>query len=313
VLLGDPHLGRSFIHGVPLDRRGEREKMQFEQFHNNLLNANGELHVCMGDLFDKAVVSYSVILNTAYAYAQAADHNPRVQYVILKGNHDWQRDLEKPSAFDMFSALVHHIDNIQVVPTWYQPTGSDAVYFAWHPTISAKDMVASWPGQATKAYGHWDIEDFGGQNLNLIPTAKMAERGITSAYTGHIHKPQKFVRDGVAVEVVGSMQPYAHGEEVNEELYLTKTKEEVLAAGEGAFRDKCLRVDLSPGELLDFDIDCLQLTVRKPKGEDEKLEVTLGDFNMTSLFRDSFQEAGVSESVTEKLLGQYEASRMTDA
>lgn len=311
ALLGDPHLGRTFIHGVPLNRRGEREAMQWEQFTKHIINPEGDLHICMGDLFDKAIVPYSVILNAAYAYATAASLHPDVQFVILKGNHDWQRDLERPSAFDVFKRIVNDIPNIHVVSEHYQ-IGKN-LFCAWHPTIPAAKMVTDYAYDSEIVYGHWDIEDFGGENLNLIPTKEMKALRIYKAYTGHIHKPQQFERDNVDVTVVGSMQPYAHGEQINDDLYVTYTKKALAKINPSSYRNKCVRVDLSASELLDTDVDCLQLTVRKERKDGEKIEVTLGDFNMTDLFKDSFKEAGVSDTVTDSLLGKYEASRISDA
>lgn len=309
-LLGDPHLGRSFIHGVPLDRRGEREMKQFNQFHADILTPGGDLHVCMGDLFDKAIVSYSTILNTALAYAQASKRNPQTMYVILKGNHDWLRDLEKPSAFDMFARLVAQLPNVKIVDEYWSL--QDKGFIAWHPTIPSIEMVGHLNRSVAVALGHWDIESYGGDDLNLIPTKAMAERGITHAFTGHIHKPQQFTRDGVEVNVVGSMQPYAHGEENDDSLYQTVTKKELLESPVGAFRNKCLRVRLAPGELFDVEVDCLQLTVQKENGKDEPIEVQLGDFDMITLFAEAFKSAGVSDETTKRMLEQYEASRITD-
>lgn len=306
-LLGDPHLGRSFVNGVPLARRGDRESHVDFQFYRDLLNCNDDLHVCMGDLFDKAQVPYHVIMNTYLKYQFAANHHPKRHFVILKGNHDWQRDLEKPSAFDVFAALVRSISNIHIVTDHYQI--GKAVFFAWHPTISATEMVTDNVWDADVALGHWDIEDFGGDNLNLIPTAKLAELGVKKAYTGHIHKPQQFSRDGVDVTVVGSMQPYAHGEEIDDSLYQTVSKKQYLAAPAGSFHGKCLRIDLRAGETLDDEIDCLQLTIRQ-HGEDESVApVTLGDFDMKNLFTESFKEAGVSDKTTKIMLERYEASK----
>ncbi|WP_204307606.1 hypothetical protein, partial [Enterobacter hormaechei] len=52
------------------------------------------------------------------------------------------------------------------------------------------------------AYGHWDV-DPRSPSHNLIPTKELAALGITKAYTGHVHLPSTFKRDGVEVEVVG--------------------------------------------------------------------------------------------------------------
>ena len=54
TLLGDPHLGRTFVHGVPLHRRGEREVMMWRNFAQSLSNVTTPLHICLGDLFDRA-------------------------------------------------------------------------------------------------------------------------------------------------------------------------------------------------------------------------------------------------------------------
>lgn len=308
-LLGDPHIGRSFIHGVPLARRGERETMQFKQFRNSIMTPSGGLHICMGDLFDKAIVPYEVIKNVADAYIEAATKFSKTMYVILKGNHDWLRDLEKPSAFDLFAKIVAHIPNIKVVNDHYQ-IGQN-LFCAWHPTIPAAMMVLEHGYSAKVVFGHWDIEDFGGDNLNLIPTEEMEYHGVTHAYTGHIHKPHTFERDGVQVTVVGSMQPYAHGEEIEDSLYQTITKQAYLEAPAGSFHNKCLRIDLSADELLDIEVDCLQLTVRKEK-KDKTIEVVVGDFDMGKLFTDSFAELGVSEETTKRMYEAYEASRLTN-
>ncbi len=162
------------------------------------------------------------------------------------------------------------------------------------------------------SFGHWDIESYGGDDTNLIPTKHLNDIGVTHAYTGHIHKAQGFSRDGVEVTVVGSMQPYAHGEESDSSLYQTIDLKGYREAPLGAFHNKCLRIELKTGELLDDDIDCLQLTVKREKTEETKMDVTLGEFNMTELFTESFKEAGVSDDVTSALLGQYESQRIAE-
>ena len=115
TLMGDAHLGRSFIHGVALSRRGEREEMVWRDFAANLAAAKPGLHVSMGDLFDKAIVPYEVIARAAKLYRQAAEAKPQTRFVVLRGNHDVRRDLEKISAFDLFALLVRDIPTIFVV------------------------------------------------------------------------------------------------------------------------------------------------------------------------------------------------------
>lgn len=308
-LLGDPHLGRSFVHGVPLHRRGDREKMVWAQFEKSLSETTAEIHVCMGDLFDKAYVSYDVIVRAALAYMKAAEEKPDTTFVVLKGNHDWVRDLDKVSAFDIFTHIVDHIPNIFIVSKRWVWMGQLA-FFAWHPTIHAADNIPIPKfdgGIPTIAFGHWDVESFGGRDENLIPTKQLAEAGFTHAFTGHIHKADWFQRDGVGVTVVGSMQPYAHGEESNADLYVTITKDEI----DDTLHDRCVRVILQPGEVLDEEVDCLQLTIKKLEGqEDEMPAVVVGDFDMEAMFRKAFAE--VDPDITENLLQQFNMKRIAD-
>lgn len=307
--LGDPHLGRSFIHGVPLHRRGDREARVWADFTDSVTNTEADVHVNMGDLFDKAYVSYDVIMRAAQVYIEAATNNPHCSFVILKGNHDWVRDLDRHSAFDMFAAIVEHMQNIFIVSNRWQFMG-ELAFFAWHPTILAADNIPI-PEDGvgpTVAFGHWDVESFGGNGENLIPTKQLAEAGFTHAYTGHIHKEDEFERDGVYVKRVGSMQPYAHGEESNDDLYVTLTKAELT---DQTLHDMCVRVILEPGEILDEEVDCLQLTIKKLDDEDDEMPaVVLGDFDMEKMFRQAFSD--VTPEITENLLQQFNMKRLAD-
>lgn len=308
-VLGDPHLGRSFVHGVPLARRGEREEIVWKQFEKELNNLSKdiELHVNMGDLFDKAIVSYDVILRAASIYNEAAKAHPKVSFVVLKGNHDLLRDLERSSAFDLFTKLVTE-PNITVVT---KPTIlDDYVFFAYDPINDAADLVTDEMKGCKIAFGHWDTEGFGNDH-NVIPTSELNSVGIKVAYTGHVHKTNRFKRDNVDVHVVGSMQPYAHGEETKSDLYITLTLKQ-LAENKKNLTNRCVRVVLEPGELLEQEIDCLQLTVkRKTSDDDEGPEVTLGDFNMVDLFEQAFKEAGVRDDLKKQMIEQYDEERIS--
>jgi hypothetical protein len=96
------------------------------------------------------------------------------------------------------------------------------------------------------------------------------------------------------------MQPMAHGEDPDERLYVTRSLPEVEADPE-AYKDKCLRVDLRPGEVFDMEIDCLQLTVRRPDEELCDEAVVLGDFDLMALFQTAFDTEGVPEPFRERL------------
>ncbi|WP_454287286.1 metallophosphoesterase [Rhizobium arsenicireducens] len=294
-LVGDPHLGRSFLNGTPLARRGDREAMVWADFLAALHGGKFDLHICLGDLFDKWVVSYDLILNVAAEYRKAAAAAPGCSFFILKGNHDWIRDLERRSAFDVFTALVADVPNVTIVTTMLHLAGTNLVLYPWHPLWRAEEKLAV--SNAKILFGHFDT-DFG--DHNMIPTRLNFER----IYTGHIHLPARFTRDGTEVVVVGSLQPYAHGEEADDSLYVTLRPDEVT----GDLRNKCVRI---LGQY-DGEIDCLQLTYKAEKVNDDEPElenVTLGDFDMDKLFAEAFAEAGVTSLRTAEVLEQFHSKR----
>lgn len=305
--LGDTHLGRAFINNVPLHRRGEREQMVFAEFLKQLDPEGAELHVHMGDLFDKFEVSLDVLMATADAYRRAAAMNPGTVYVVLRGNHDANRNLEAVSSFDVFCELVGHLPNLKTV-TEYLRLG-EHLFLGWHPVDSADEclrraLAAVGPGAVTTVWGHWDV-DLRSPEFNLIPTKAMAAAGISHAITGHVHLAHEFERDGVNVVVTGSMLPYAHGE--GGDLYVTVSKAEVLATPE-AFKNKCVRVVLKPGEIWDVELDCLQIQLKKEEASSStEIEVKFEDFSMDDIFKDAFREENVPLEIQEECFSRWKS------
>lgn len=93
-LLGDAHLGKPFIHGVPLHRRGDREKMVWADFERSVSQTPADFHINLGDLLDRPIVPYDVIVRAPRTYIRAAEREPETQFLILQGNHDVSRDLD---------------------------------------------------------------------------------------------------------------------------------------------------------------------------------------------------------------------------
>ncbi|RWM90036.1 MAG: hypothetical protein EOR84_22770 [Mesorhizobium sp.] len=310
-ILGDPHLGRAFVRGVSLEKRGLREKMVMDDFQQRM-KASGkyDVFICMGDLFDKWAVPYSIVFQAAWAFLQAASKNPDTMYYVIGGNHDIARDLEKKGALDLFELIVsgRGTRNVEVVRHTNPDPRADiggvtCGLYAFHPTMSAADVVSR---PVEIAFGHWDTM-FG--DGNLIPTKKLAEMGCKIAYTGHVHLPDEFKRDGVKVVQVGSMQPYAHGED-NGEMYVSLTLDEVEGQD---LSDKCVRVLLAPGERLDQEVDCLQLTVQRVGTNDEEAEeVSMGDFDLMALFGQAFEAAAVPDDVRSQILTRFEETRVAE-
>jgi DNA repair exonuclease SbcCD nuclease subunit len=302
--LGDAHLGKPFIHGVPLHRRGDREKVVWADFERSVLATSADFHINLGDLLDRPVVPYDVIVRAARIYVRAAEHHPETQFLILQGNHDVSRDLERVSAFDVFAEIVWGIGTIRVVR---EPIVVDGLLLVpFDPVAPTAELIAELKPSAEIAIGHWDVESFGGDDHNLIPTKLLAELGVKRVYTGHVHKPDRFTRDGIDVVVVGSLQPFSHGEG---DMYITLSLDEAREVDPAAIKDRCIRIQLKQGETYDLEIDCLQLTLQRLGGEEEPETVTLGDFDMAALFSQAFDQAGVSADLRATVVGKHDELR----
>jgi hypothetical protein len=131
--------------------------------------------------------------------------------------------------------------------------------------------------------------------------------GVKRAFTGHVHKPDRFTRDGVDVVVVGSLQAFSHGEGP---MYVTLSLDEAREVDPAAIRDKCVRIQLRRGETYDLELDCLQLTLQRLSSEEELETVTLGDFDMAALFGQAFDQAGVTADLRATVLRKHDELRV---
>jgi hypothetical protein len=108
--------------------------------------------------------------------------------------------------------------------------------------------------------------------------------------------------------VVGSLQAFSHGEGP---MYVMLSLDEARQADPAATKDKCVRIQLQPGEIYDVELDCLQLTLQRLSSEDEPETVTLGDFDLAALFTRAFDHFGVSADLRATVLGKYDDLRVT--
>jgi DNA repair exonuclease SbcCD nuclease subunit len=307
VTLGDPHLGRQFP-GTPLHRRGEREAMQWKDLEASLAT-ECDIHVCMGDLFDKAVVPYEVILRAARAYKKAATAAPGRLFVVLAGNHDVFKEVDRVSAFNLFAEILREEMNI-MIPSKPVRFG-DHVFIPWQPFVDAAEYVELHEDaihRAAYAYGHWDIVAFGDKDQNKIPASQLASLGVRIACTGHDHLPGHLEIDGLMVVKTGSMQPYSHGEDPEDRLYETVTVDQLA---EPRLKNKCVRVQLTPDEAVPAPIDCLQWSViRKAASGVEDAptaeEVSLEDFSFSATLREAFDECLVPDPTRTAVLARLE-------
>lgn len=268
-LLGDPHLGRRFRTGVPLHRLGERETMVGEQFLAELRVPPGtELHVNMGDLFDKFIVPVEIVIWAADRYIEAAAAAPNTTFVVLRGNHDVSRDTERKSSFDLFTRLVANVPNIKVVGDTPLRIGTRG-FVGYHPFTPTIELVAGLGAGLEEVYGHWDVVDFGGDNV--IPTSTMRDQGIQRAITGHDHVARTFNQHGVHVTVTGSMQPYTHAEDPEGWLYRTLSLAELKELSAEELEHLNVRLKLTEHESIPDDLNCLSITAVRIQSEVEEV------------------------------------------
>jgi hypothetical protein len=94
---------------------------------------------------------------------------------------------------------------------------------------------------------------------------------------------------------------YGHGE--GEELYVTIDLDQ-LKSDPDQYRDKCVRIRLKEGELMDFEVDCLQLQVETPP-QNVDLNVDYDDaFDMKALAERARADAGVPQEIWDQCIAK---------
>lgn len=309
--LGDPHLGKRFNAGVPLHRKGEREKIVWEDFCENIIGTKANLHVCMGDLFDNFIVDPTTMLMAAAAYKAGVHNNPNTKYVILMGNHDMSRDVSKISSFGVFKELVSSFSNIFVVdePMWFGCLGAQFAFFPYHPFKTSYEIMSGFikhaeamQGRSMKfdaIFGHWDLDSFGEMPHNIFPH-ELAATITKDAYTGHIHLPDERSwgpNEELVLTVIGSMQPYNHSEDPKHQLYVTLTMDMLRNTDPSTLKDKCVRLVLGPNDEAPESIDCLQYTTKNMDAleDDDDLDVVLEDFDFRQIIISEMNLQGVTD------------------
>lgn len=266
-LIGDPHFGRNFRNGCPLHRRGDRERLQRDQFREELATPDVDVIVMVGDLFDQPVVPLPVLSQVISDVIEAAEARPFVSFIYMAGNHDLSRILDQQGAWDIFKLAVGWLDNVVATDKWHSQ--EDIVCFPWDWTMTAVEQVEQWvPDHHVEAViGHWDMMTFGGSDDHLCPVEALhkAFGADVSIYSGHYHEEKDYQIAGVTVHCTGSLQPYAHGEG---DMYITLTATQALETA-ADLSNKVVRILLQPGEVMP-DIDCLQLTGQRVTDQGEE-------------------------------------------
>jgi predicted phosphodiesterase len=309
-LLPDAHMGRSFVHDVPLHRRGEREASVLQDFRTRLwgtITDRPDFHICVGDLFDKASVPASVVLEAAETYRKATHRNAHTRFVVYAGNHDLSRDLEARTSFDLFAAIVgDRVTIIREHPEIISAHGLRLGFVPWNPRIAPHDAVAEFEDQGLDAvFGHWDMIAPGEDKSNLIPVEAL-QRVTPLVVTGHDHRCRAEKRGDLDVLVTGSMQPYSHSEDAAGALYVSFTLEQFLATDPATLRDKCVRVLVPQGTDAPEPVDALQFKIVRAASEKTEINVDYSaGLDMSALMATTFQEFNVGASLVEQIMQKY--------
>lgn len=308
TVLGDPHLGRRFLDGVPLHRRGHREEWMMKDFKDSLKSPIGEIHICVGDLFHTPFIPYDILHKVYTAYASASMDNRRTEYVILQGNHDVYRD-GNLSGFNILAYLMKDNPNVKVVTQPYHDPHQGILYVPFMPNTTAaevweraKALANNWPLQAI--VGHWDTE---GAGDNIIPLAEVTSIPGVTIINGHVHLPSKQeFPNGVTLVNTGSMQPMAHDQDPERRIYVVGTWEELK---DQDLYNKCLRVVIQKDYTELPVVDCLELKVIRKGAEDnhqQQLEVDFDVFDFQTLFREEMKTAAIPDAIVNTLMTAYQ-------
>ncbi len=295
-LIGDPHIGRKFKTGVPVHRLGEREASVKNQLYAEVASTDNTPVIIMGDLFDTYSIPDELTLWVSETLNEAAQWK---EVYVLRGNHCVSRDAEKRGSFDVLEKLCPNV--VFVKGVWeIQLENGYLALFGYDAFKSATELANQLTVNCNylAAFGHYDLTSHG-SDFNLVPTEVFAALKIPVAYTGHIHKGQTIERHGVTVHAVGSMQPYAHGEQAEGDLlYQTLTLEEFNARNPEDFLDVNLRILLKGDEVFDTQLDCLSLVFKHiANDEAEPLEVAYDSFNSDNILTECLD--GVSANLAD--------------
>ena len=327
--IGDPHLGRVFKTGVPSDRVGEREKSLYNTFHK-LMNPTDPLVkdvVVVGDLFDKFIVSPTVVLTAYNIILKAYNDNPNVRYTIIPGNHDLSKDTSKKSSYELLYNLLFTLSmgserlitllNHPKYVTIDNEDGSINTVLAFdcynpfpEQRWSFEDMSAECWKEAENiiTFGHWDSLDI--IESGYTPSQELLD-GSTLVVSGHEHSYKfynyPFDVNNNPVLFTGSMQPYSHAEDPEGWIYVTIDQDELVDYDLSTLKYKCVRIYCDNTFALTTPIDCLSLSYLYKESEivEDTLEEDIQSLDdsytarMTNIISALKSDTGYEEDILE--------------
>lgn len=268
ALIGDPHLGKDFDKHAPEARRGQRTTMQMAQFYDEL-RAPADIIVMVGDLFDHPRVGDGIVIGAAHAVRFMAEAWPDKTFIMMAGNHDVPRNLTSVGAWTKFTKILEDRQpNLHVVRR--PAVIEDIAVFPWEWDRTALEQIEDVKDEKVlAAIGHWDLELFDGDGAHMAPTKELVSLfGDIGIYSGHFHTPGVYLVDGIDVVCTGSMQPISHGEDPNNNFYITVTLDELAEMQPEDYHDKHVRVLVKAGEEVPA-LNCLGVTHKRLVEETE--------------------------------------------
>lgn len=305
-LIGDPHITRKFDFGVPLARKGERERLLFGDFHDRLYEGDERLVVMVGDLFEKPICNLQDLYTILNMILTAAQRQPERHFVMMAGNHDISPQASTRGAFDILSLFQGLVPNLTIA---LAPVVIDRVAcFPWEWDRTALDQLDDLADQEFDyAVGHWDLVLYDENHADhMCPAKALTDMGAKEIHSGHWHVAGEYKIEGITVQCTGSMQPMTHAEDPDGEMYVTLPLEEFEEADPLTFKNKYVRVLIKKGEEVDDLPDCLgfkTLTVDAPLSldTDEPQEVSLDGFKVSDLIERVLKNHDVPEDVASEI------------
>lgn len=306
-VIGDPHLGKYFRNNIPKDKLGVLEQHMFSLFSSLLNNPEVDIYVIVGDLFDKAKITNECYFKTTSILETAIQTNSRSSYHILSGNHDLSKDKDKVSSFSILENYFNtspysniHFYSSYVDPIYIQSVNTYLYFNHYNPFQSFDDEFESRSFSFNEdslsiVFGHWDTVDYGSTKFINRSIPEVILNSFDILITGHEHKPIRKDINNKPLAVVGSMRPYAFGEEIDEDgsLYVTHTAEQVLdnlSTDSQYYSNSCVRILYKDGDKLPDPFDCYMAVFKflpKDKGEVEQYKPEQDVLSFQNMFLDS--------------------------
>lgn len=301
-LIGDPHITRKFEFGVPLARRGEREKGLFQDFKERLNSGSEEVVIMVGDLLEKPLCSLQDLYEILRMILDACKSNPNRLFIMMAGNHDVSAQDKVKGGFDILNLFNGLVPNLRIVMEPEVIKGIALLPWQWHR--SALSQLEDIRGKIFDyAIGHWDLVKYDESNTDhLCPALQLHEMGAKQIFSGHWHIPGLYTIDGVSVTCTGSMQPMTHAEDPDNKLYVTMSVQEYEDTDPETLKNKYVRVLAEKDEEVTELPDCLGFKIQRFKTEiDSDTEISFEGFKVSDVVSKNLIKFEVPEDVSKEI------------